>query len=227
MKITLKYIAFTAFTFFILNLLTIDLGASPMNSANSAQQVDLVKLKKDEEERKKKTKKSKYVVTNDNLDKIETPKKPYSVVKVGEKGSKDAASGVKTASEALPGGETAVDAVSNRKSKDYWQGKKRDLLSQINQVKEELNAAEAEQKKLMLSYSAIDSLAERTRLKNRVTELLELIPELNRKLTKLDKDLEELEDQARKAGVPAGWLRDIEKLPPSKSGKDKAGATDK
>jgi hypothetical protein len=198
----MKYIILTIVTFFLLNMFSYVLHP---------QEVDLVKLKKKEEERKKKTKKSKHVLTNDNLDKIEVPKKPYALIKVEKKGKgSDQTGGISTASASSEGeGE-------GKRTREYWQQEKKKLLDQINDLEVEINKMQDEYNQLMITHPAEDILTKRISMKNRMDELFKLIPEYKQRLENLKKELEALEDRARKAGVPPGWLRDVQTTPPQK-----------
>jgi len=171
------------------------------------QEVDLVKLKKEEEERKKNTKKSKHVLTNDNLDKIEVPKKPFAFIKVEKKGKgSDQTAVTSTSSSDAEGGE--------KRTREYWQQEKKKLLDQINEVEAEINKMQDEYNRLMLTQPAEDILTKRISMKNRMDELFKLIPEYKQRLENIKKELEALEERARKAGVPPGWLRDVQATPP-------------
>jgi hypothetical protein len=200
----MKYIILTIVTFFLLNI---------FSCALHPQEVDLVKLKKKEEERKKKTKKSKHVLTNDNLDKIDVPKKPYALIKVEKKGKGSGQTGgISTASA----GSEGEGEGEGRRTREYWQQEKKKLLDQVNDLEVEINRMQDEYNQLMITHPAEDILTKRISMKNRMDELFKLIPEYKQRLENLKKELEALEDRARKAGVPPGWLRDVEAAPPQK-----------
>ncbi len=198
----MKTIILTTVTFFVFNFFSCVL---------QPQEVDLVKLKKEEEERKKNTKKSKYVLTNDNLDKIEVPKKPFALIKVEKKGTGSDQTGVTSTSgsEGEEGG---------KRTREYWQEEKKKLLDQISEVEAEIKKMQDEYNQLMLTQPAEDILNKRISMKNRMDELFKLIPEYKQRLENLKKELEALEDRARRAGVPPGWLRDVQATPPPTNG---------
>jgi hypothetical protein len=217
-----KQIAISIFVFFIFNLFALD----PLSKSNPApyrgpglygQDVDLVKLKKEEEERKKKTKKSKYVVTNDNLDKIEVPKKPYGVIKLGGKGAEEAAAtaGGDMGSRSDTGvpdnssSDSAADAVGtvDRQSKTYWQDRVNKLYDDIEAADTDIKSSQQEIDQLNGALQTEDLYNKRLEYEKRISELEKHIPEAQQKLADLYKALEDLEDQARKENIPAGWLR--------------------
>ena len=225
-KMNTKTVAFTIFVFFIFIVITDGLFSKP-----GLQQVDLVKHKKKEEERKKKEKKSKYVVTNDNLDKIEVPKKPYGFIKVKDKDeSKKTLEDQSIAStegnspdqEGKSGAEAGSAAeASQRDKREYWQDQKRTLLIQINDLKVSIDKNQTELNSKEYQWSAIDDPIKSNEAREKVEELKKLIPEQKNELETLEKKLEDLEERARKEGIPPGWLRvdDLNEEPPA--GKEK------
>jgi len=223
MKMKNKKIVLSVFVFFIFNLFALN----PLSKSNPTpyrgpglygQDVDLVKLKQEEEERKKKTKKSKYVVTNDNLDKIEVPKKPYGVIKLGGKEAGEAAATAGgDAGDQFDTGVTdnsaqntqAVDSSAGAalNTKEYWQDRVNRLYDDIEATAMDIKRSQQEINRLNSYLQAIDNYKERKNIEKRMDELKKHIPEAKQKLADLYKALEDLEDQARKENIPAGWLR--------------------
>lgn len=225
--------AFTIFVFFIFIVIADGLFSKP-----GSQAVDLVKHKKQEEERKKKEKKSKYVVTNENLDKIEVPKKPYGFMKMEDKDESKKTledqsptpAGEAAAEQAgKSGGEAGPAAATQRDKREYWQDQKRNLLIQINDLKVAIDKNQKELNQKEFQWSAIDDVAKSNKWKERVKELKKLIPEQQKELETLEKKLEELEDSARKEGIPPGWLRidNLEEEPPAGKEKEEKKAVSK
>ncbi len=218
-----KQIVLSVFVSFIFNLFALN----PFSRSNPAlktgpglygQNVDLVKLKNEEEERKKKTKKSKYVVTNDNLDKIEVPNKPYGVIKLGGKGAGEGAAtaGGDTGNQSDTGGtDSAVQntqtvdssAGAARDKKEYWQDSVNKLYDDIEAADMDIKNSQQELNELNSELQAEDLYEKRLEIGKRISELEKHIPEAQQKLADLNKAMEDLEDQARKENIPAGWLR--------------------
>lgn len=213
-----KQVALTTFVFFIFSLFAV--SAITLFSAPGlyGQDVDLVKLKKEEEERKKKTKKSKYKVTNENLGKIDVPKKPYSIIKLGE--GKGAAGASGSSIPVGSGGEGAQDdsvgdSKEDKTKPEYWQGKVTKLLDEMDKTKKNINEMQTEFNQLANTWSAEDILQKREEKRKRVEDLRKLIPEEEQKLEKLKQDMADLEEDARKNNIPAGWLRVARTGPPT------------
>jgi len=204
----MRYIIFITVIFFVFNIFLYDLHP---------QEVDLVKLKKKEEERKKKTKKSKHVLTNDNLDTIEVPKKPHAFIKAEKKSEGSDKTNVSLGSDAY--GETG-----EKQKKEYWQREKKKLLDEKNTVEDALNRMQNEFNRLSLEFPAEDIITKRATMKDRMDELTKYIPEYEQRLKKLEEELKALEERARKAGVPPGWLRDVQATP--STSKSRSTSTD-
>lgn len=221
-KMNIKTAAITIFVFFVFSGIADGLFSKP-----GPQTVDLVKQKKKEEERKKKEKKSKYVVTNDNLDTIEVPKKPYGFIKMEEKDDKRKSledqpptptGGTAPDQEGKSGGEAGSAASATQKDRRaYWQDQKRALVTQINDLKISIDKNQSELNRLEFNWSAIDDPVKAKEARDKVKELKQLIPEQKKKLETLEKELVDLEERARKEGVPPGWLRidDLDEKPPA------------
>ncbi|MDQ1355286.1 MAG: hypothetical protein QG657_5596, partial [Acidobacteriota bacterium] len=225
MKMKNKHIVLSVFVFFIFNFFALNpflkSNHSKPGSGLYGQDVDLVKLKQEEEERKKKTKKSKYVVTNDNLDKIETPNKPYGIIKVGgkstEKGKETAGGDTGTQNQPVIEDNTppapdakADDAGSDggdRQSKQYWQDRVNKLLDDIEATQADIKDSRQELSLLNGDLQNEDLYEKRLEIQKKLEELKKHIPEAEQKLADLNKAMEDLEDQARKESIPAGWLR--------------------
>lgn len=218
-----KQIVLSVFVFFIFNFFALNPFSRSnhpnLSSGLYGQSVDLVKLKQEEEERKKNTKKSKYVVTNDNLDKIELPNKPYGVIKLGgkgaEKGTETAGGDTGNQSEPIiednsPSSGNADDAgagTGDRQSKQYWQDRVNKLLDDIEAAQADIKNSRQELSLLNGDLQTEDLYEKRLEIQKKTDELKKHIPEAEQKLADLNKAMEDLEDQTRKENIPAGWLR--------------------
>jgi hypothetical protein len=226
MKMRYKQIVSSVFVFFIFNLFALGpfSGSGPAPSHKPgpglyAQEVDLVKLQKEEEERKKKTKKSTLVVTNDSIKEEENSKKSQGVVKiVGTGTQKDGASAGNTGIQSEPVNEIDTPADSSgknpddagtvdRQSKQYWQDRVNKLLDDIEATEADIKSNQWELNQLESDLQAEDLYEKRLEIQKKMDELGKLIPEQQQKLIDLNKQMEDLEDQARRENIPAGWLR--------------------
>jgi len=150
--------------------------------------------------RKSKTEKSKAapkkVITDDDLSSI----KGDGVSVVGEAGS-----GKKESNAAPEKAGDAAPAKSGAKDEAYWRGRAKQIRDQIVAVDAEIEKTQEEIKKggaagfdpqTGLNQNVIFFEDRNTKLKK-----------LEEKKAELQKQMDDLEDEARKAGVPSGWLR--------------------
>ncbi len=188
-----------------------------------AQNVDLVKLRKEEAERRKKLKQKQekpVQITDANLKQIaEKRNKPGFAESEAEKETAPETGETPQAepasqSEAQPlviAADAAVDSQSGeseaRRTPEYWQQMKRGLEEKIVELENRIRDNESRLNLLHTQYLNQDLPLERQRLKSELDEL-QKSQELDRKnLEQLRRELEELHERARKAGVPPGWLR--------------------
>lgn len=229
-KIIFKMTVFTIFVFFVSWFPLNKLIAGP----TSAQEVDLVDLKKKEEKRKKESQKSKYVVTNENIDKIKVPKKSYGFIKVETKDGKG-----KSLNDQLPSGEAGppqkaqaegetAPPAGKKDERAYWQDRMRHLMIAIKDLENSINQNQAELNRWELNWSAIDDPIKQKEKREELKLLREQIPQLQKELAERRKEKEDLEARARKEGIPPGWLRvdDLDNKPPQKE-KNKEDKEDK
>lgn len=177
-----------------------------------SQKVNLVELQKKEKERRKNTKKSKYVITNDNIDKVEVPEKPHSFIKMGTAKKKDDKS-ANTAGKSTVGPAAANSQdQDDKKTKEYWQQHKTELLTQLLSSKNKLEQMETDYSQANTVYPD-ETLDQQIQRKNQADQLLQQINKEKKLQEKLEADLDKLETKARKLGVPPGWLRvDLEDI---------------
>lgn len=216
-----KWSLFVLFLFFV-SFFSSGLSANSANSANPARQdVDLVKLKKEEEKRKKKLKKSKYVVTNESLKNLDKTKGKGSLSKAagksdtGEKAIESTSpASLPTQSDASAGSPVDEEQKARDEKCKYWQKKKSDLIYEIYKTKADIKDMIAEYNKIVNEF---DFATGDTQIKmmERGDELLKEIDKAKNHIVEMENEMAELDNKARKDGVPPGCLREIE-YPPSK-----------
>lgn len=249
-QIVLKFFVFSIFNLFVFNPFPKSIPAPDKVPGLYgfyglyAQDIDLVKFKKEEEERRKNTKKSKRVITNENLEKIVPPKKPYNIIKSGNQEAEEAAAtaggetGNKVDSELTDNSdnleansqmgetndETAQD--QNTHTKEYWQTQVLNLYSEMDRTEAEIKSSQSEFNQLNKVLQGINIYEQRMEILKKMDELRKRIPELKQKLVDLNNKMSDLEDQARKLGVPSGWLR-VDRPEPTPAENPKIGQNGK
>jgi len=174
--------------------------------ADPGEQIDLEKMKKEEEERRKKTKKSKYTFTNEDLKRMKDSKEKVNITEVVPSSDKETAAGKKN--KAKQGDKIGDTKKDPKKTEKYWRALKNNLEKKIREVENLIKQNEFELAGLRNQYYAMDILSERLQIQKEIDQTFNAIKNHKRGLEILKKNLEELYQKARRAGVPPGWLRD-------------------
>ena len=165
-----------------------------------ADSVDLVALKKKEEKRRKNTKRSKYTLTNSNLNSIKVPEKKYGFVQLtGYFNSLDS-----------PADQPDTDSkaqVDPKKERKYWTELKTRLENEINVLSKKVDEDQLRLNQLVTSHISMSLPLQKIDLKNQIDKLSAALDQAKSKLEGLQNQLDSLPEQARKAGVPPGWVR--------------------
>ena len=77
----------------------------------------------------------------------------------------------------------------------------------VSRLTKSLNAREAKLDRLMTNYHILDMATERQQLDLDITKLEGIIKTEKARLQKLQQRLDAIPDEARRAGVPPGWIR--------------------
>ncbi len=161
-------------------------------------QSDLVTLQKKEQERRKNTKASVLVIDNSSrVDRIKVNNR-FSVT-------------VLTRNEEKAGESPALSIqpqISEEdKKREFWMARLLDLKSQKGCQMEKIENLQKEFDKLVLSRSQESNTVQYQEQTARLYELEEVIGVEKRNLADIEQDYEEFLTQARREGVPPGWLR--------------------
>jgi hypothetical protein len=163
---------------------------------------------KKEEEKSKKEKKVKRVWTDKDLKEIrkerlnitEVSPEPDEKKKKGEK--KDAKQPAKVENT------TKKEKFDPRKTEKYWRERKRALVDNIKKNESEIKNMEVKLFKLKNQLNGTDFYSDRVRLEQEIRDTYNKLQNYKQGLERLKQALENLHDEARKAGALPGWLRD-------------------
>ena len=193
------------------------LGMGSMALPIQAQKIDLVKLRKEEAERRKKLaqkkkKKGQLVrVDNTNLKIIAAKSKPLGYVEAGsDPEKKDSwepipAQPLSLGSEA--GGESEIGEDGGKHNAEYWQRLKRGLEEGIVDLEKRLRTGQLRLNQLHSEYLTQDLPLKKQQIKEELDRLKLKHESDKERLKTLNRELEQLHERARRAGVPPGWLR--------------------
>lgn len=160
-------------------------------------QSPLVELSKKEKERRKKVKKNTKVITNETLLQLNV----YSSSLEVRGGLKEEVSG---------SGKTEKKSTQKEdKYKDpkYWKNLKLKIETEIRELEAKIKKLRDDVNFLSNQFLLEDRPIERGQVKSRLEEARGLLNQALKQLESKKKELENLYREARKKGVPPGWLR--------------------
>lgn len=105
-------------------------------------------------------------------------------------------------------GEPAAEASSPQKDEAWWRARMKQLTEVMARTDATLESLSIELAGLERDIAARDDPAQRSQLVRRRAALVDERQERQRERRAQDASLEALLEEARKAGVPPGWLRD-------------------
>jgi len=167
--------------------------------------------KKQEEKNKKeeeKDKKVKRVWTDEDLKKIKNERLNITEVtpEPGEKKEEEKKEVVNPPE--LVKNTTEGEKYDPTKTEKYWRERKSALVERINANEAEVKNMQAKLFQMQNQLNGADIVAERIRLEKEIIETAKNLEDYKRGLERMKQELEDLEDEARKAGAPPGWVRD-------------------
>ncbi len=154
----------------------------------------LVELSKREKERRRKIKKHSVVITNETLKQMGSFSPSLQV-----KGS-----GAETSS--APARTTSLEE-EKYKDPNYWKTMKANILRQIRELEEKIKKLRSDINFLSTQFLLEERPFERSNVKSRLEEAKGLLNQALKQLQEKKKELERLYREARRRGVPPGWLR--------------------
>jgi hypothetical protein len=163
--------------------------------ASAVRAQSLADVAKKEEERRKTLSAPTKVYTNKDLNAVPapppTPSKPA-----------DARDGAKAAKDAL-----VADDKEPKKDQAYWAGRLKKLQDQLTRDQDFAEALQSRINGLMTDFVNRDDPAQRAVIEqNRLKAMAELA-RLNKSVQDTKKAIADFQEEARRAGVPPGWLR--------------------
>jgi len=171
-------------------------GASPLLLPG----VDLMALKKQEDERRKKLAKSKLQVNDTNVSSVLVGGKKFGFVQMETEGE--------VAEEQAPEAEGApAKKGSVTQQPDFWKKQQTDLEQRIAKLKEDIDREQSELNRLWSDFYIKNIAAEQEAIRAQIAQLTNQIEQKKLFLSESERQLEDLFEKARKAGVPPGWLR--------------------
>jgi len=94
------------------------------------------------------------------------------------------------------------------KTEQYWRERKKALVNKIKENEAEIKNMEVKLFEMQNRLNGTDIVSDRVRLEEIIRNTSNKLENYKKGLESMKQELEGLSDEARKAGVPPGWLRD-------------------
>ena len=179
-------------------------------SAASLRAQSLAELAKKEEERRKEVKEPSKTYTNKDLTSVPpaTAAPPVETAKPAEAeaGSADAAK-AKEGDKKDAGPDKGDKSKGPVKDQAYWAGRVKDLQTQLDRDQTFADALQTKINALTTDFVNRDDAAQRAQIARDKQKALDELARLQQAIQNDKKASADLEEEARRAGVPPGWLR--------------------
>ena len=170
-----------------------------LGSARSARSQSLGDVARKEEERRKDVKAPVKVYTNKDLGAPIQGGAPPDATKPSAPSSEPSKEAAKAADD------KSKDAAP--KDQAYWSKRKKDLQEKLDRGGTQVAAMQSRINALTADFSSHDDPVQRAAIERERQRALDELAHLQQDIKDTQKALSELEEEARKAGVPPGWLR--------------------
>ena len=175
---------------------TIPVAVVALAVAVSASAQSLGDVAKKEQARRKKVSKAGKVYTNEDIGGAEAVAAPVPTP------TTDAAAPAQPKPEEKP-----AEDQGPKKDEAYWRNRIREARSGLDRAKMFQDALQSRINGLSADFAARDDPAQRATLSTDRQKAMAELERVKKEIADFDKQIRDIEDEARKAGVPPGWLR--------------------
>jgi|tagenome__1003787_1003787.scaffolds.fasta_scaffold20789741_2 hypothetical protein len=187
-----------------------------LTTAVSVSAQSLGELAKKEQERRKAAPPAAAVKTYTNDDLKKLPPAPGSTTEKGDKDAKDAMKAADSSDAAADSkgaaakGDAAKDTTKPAepaKDEAYWHGRITSAREELRRNEMFRDALQARINGLTTDFTARDDPYQRAQIADDRQKALAELTRVNTEITNGGKQIAAIEDEARRAGVPPGWIR--------------------
>lgn len=171
--------------------------------AQASSTVSLADVARKEEARRKTAKKATIVLTNSDLgaaDPLAPETEPPSTAKPAP-----AAPG--NTSPTIAGGKAAPIDPADKKDQAYWQNRISTARTELSRTQMFADSLQTKINSLRTDFVNRDNRVEREKIQQDLNTALAELERLKKEVDKQMKAITAIEEEARRANVPAGWLR--------------------
>lgn len=173
--------------------------------AQVSSTVSLAEVARKEEARRKTAKKATKVFTNANLGADEVNLPPRAMPSFA--GSSNATpSNTEPGSPTIPGGKAEAPNPA-MKDQAFWQGRVKAAMDDLNRTQMFASSLQTKINSLRTDFTNRDNRVEREKIQQELNASLAELERLTKEVDEKRKAISAIEEEARKAGVPPGWLR--------------------
>jgi hypothetical protein len=174
----------------------------------AAQQPTLGELAKKEQERRKASAPAAKTFTNDDLKKISLPPEGAKPAETKPADAAKPADASKPDDTAKPGDASKPDSTTDpAKDEKYWRGRMDAAREEIRRNEAFRDALQSRINGLSADFAARDDPYQRAKIGEDRQKALAELARVNNEIEKGNKLIATIEDEARRAGVPPGWIR--------------------
>lgn len=178
-------------------------GAQSSSTATGASR-PLADIAKDEEARRKSARKAKRVYTNGSLKQDPAAATPDTATAADPSAAASAPTAAPPASE--PPAEEASGS-GGVKDQKYWQNRIKLARDQVTRSQMFADSLQTRINSLWTDFVNRDDPAQKSKLEQERNAALAELEKVKKELEQQTKAISAIEDEARRAGVPSGWLR--------------------
>ena len=179
---------------------TLTIACASLTYGQASSTVSLADVARKEEARRKTAKKATKVFTNANL---ATPDTPISVVSSAPMVSSNASSS--TTEPTIPGGK--AEALPPKGDQAFWQGRISKARTDLTRTQMFADSLQTKINSLRTDFTNRDNRVEREKIQQDLNTALSELERLKKDIAEQQKAIAAIEDEARRANVPSGWLR--------------------
>jgi hypothetical protein len=166
----------------------------------SAQTPPLAEVARKEEERRKTTKPPTKVLTNKDLPQVSSPPPAAQATPASDPPKAEAVEASKVDTK-------DKDQEDKPKGEEWWRGRITEAREQLHRDEVLLEALQSRVNALTTDFMGRDDPYQRTRIGEDRQKALAELERVRAEIVDLKKKMESIEEEARRASVPPGWLR--------------------
>jgi hypothetical protein len=180
---------------------TLVMACASVAYGQASSTVSLAEVARREEARRKTVRKATKVFTNANLAAVDEPSVPPSTVSTPTNATPT------NTSPTIPGGQAPPVDKAAMKDQAYWQGRISQARTTLSRTQMFAESLQTRINSLRTDFTNRDNRVEREKIQQDLNTALAELERLKKELDTQQKAITAIEDEARRAGVPSGWLR--------------------